>query len=53
MSSRYLPVNEVFAARQLAHELLERAKRAVEIAIEKSEVEAIRFLEADASGAGL
>ena len=37
-------VNEAFAARQHAHELLERAKRAVEIAIEHSEAEAISQL---------
>lgn len=37
-------VQESYAARKRAHALLERAKRAVEIAIEKSEKDALAFL---------
>jgi hypothetical protein len=39
-------VDEAEQARRRAHALLERAKRAVEIAIEESEAAALRFLEA-------
>jgi len=37
-------VQSSHAARRRAHALLERAKRAVEIAIEESEAAALRFL---------